>query len=145
MSENKAKYKSITTPITCSAAQYLAEYMCVRMAKKDKKQLSERFWNTDAWKLTYKKQLLAANNLLKVYEFQAILNALELKSSQWICSLWAKNLTEIIVREQELIKQEAARLEKAYSKEKERENVPLSPEITAKPFSVKKNKLGDLD
>lgn len=117
------------------------------MAKRNKQTLPERFWVMDGWKVTFKNQLLAANNLLKVYEYQAILNALELKSSQWICSLWAKNLVEIIIREQETLVKEREKLEKEFKKEIEQkeENPILSPEVIVKPFASNKNKLNKLD
>lgn len=117
--------------------------MCVRIAAKRGIKLQSHFWNDNSWKLTYRKQILGANNLLKVYSFQAIINALELKTSQWICSLYWKGLSEIITREEEELIKEKKKFESMVKLE---EKVEESQEkVSAKPFSSGKNKLKDLD
>jgi len=118
--------------------------MCVRQAKQKKIILLERFWNKDSWKLIYKKQMLAANNLLKAYESQAILNALNQKNYQWVSSLWYKELQSLISQEQDKINMEKEQLEKIRAKEmqqeidKLKEEYMLPKETIVTPFGSKK-------
>src|SRR5687768_11913796 len=99
-----------------TAAQYLAELMCERIAKKNKKELGPRFWNTSLWKRTFCSQVLAANHLLKLYNSKAIVAAL--KEVPWAYSLRAEFLDPVIKDKQERMDRQAAL---AVEKEKERE------------------------
>ena len=122
--------------------------MCVRQATKQKVRLSERFWENNSWKVTYKQHILAANQLLKIFEPQAIINALNQKECNWITSLRVKALTQCIMRESEKLEQERIRLEKIYQKEAEQKiETPESKEesVIVKPFSHNKSRLKDLD
>jgi hypothetical protein len=94
------KFKTLTTNEECTAAQLLAETMCVREAQKKRISLPHRFWNTAEWKKKYKSQILAANVLLKIYSPLAILNALKRKECSWQYSLRINGISDIIDEEQ---------------------------------------------
>ena len=49
-----------------SAAQYITEFICEKMADKNKKELTQKFWDLPEWKKDYKSQLFAAYGLLKI-------------------------------------------------------------------------------
>lgn len=69
MAENQtieSRYESKYGGGFVTPAQYIAEMVCERMAKKDKKDLPYKFWNDDSWKMTFKSQLLAVLGLLKI-------------------------------------------------------------------------------
>lgn len=94
-----------------SAAQFISEMVCERLAKKDKKDLHYRFWLSDEWQKEYKGQIAAANKLLRKYDPKAIINALLSTSGQKIYSLRAPHLIGII-------EQAAKKLESEKPKEK---------------------------
>lgn len=122
--------------------------MCLRQAAKQKTKLSDKFWENNSWKVSYKQHILAANQLLKIFEPQAIINALNQKEYHWITSLRVKALTQGIIRESEKIAQENKRLQQAYDKEviEQAEQKEVEAEsVIVKPFSSNKSKLKDLD
>jgi hypothetical protein len=82
-----------------TAAQYLAENMCARMARKDSKDLPPLFWNTGAWKRTFLMQLRHANGLLKLYEVAVIVAAL--KRAKRVYSLGAKMILDPLFQEEQ--------------------------------------------
>ncbi len=69
-------YPSIYCDEKLTAAQYLAERMCERVAKKEGKELFPKFWSSPIWKKTFMQQLFAANSLLKLYGEAVIIKAL---------------------------------------------------------------------
>lgn len=79
-----------------SAAQYIAEMICERLAKKNKKDLHYRFWLSKEWEKEYKGQIAAANKLLKSYTFLEVVNALNSIYGLKIYSLRAPHLIDII-------------------------------------------------
>lgn len=79
-----------------SAAQYLVEFICERLAKVKKKDLHYRFWLSPEWEKEYKGQVGAANKLLKKYDIRQILAALKSDRGSKIYSLRAPHLTGII-------------------------------------------------
>lgn len=89
-----------------SPAQYLAELVCERIAKKDGNALPVKFWNTDRWKNIFLQQLLAANTLLKVYHPLAVIRGLRLQKT--VYSLRAKWLLDTVDTQQKklLVEQE---------------------------------------
>jgi hypothetical protein len=56
--------------------QYLAELMCERQAKKDRKDLPDRFWRLPAYERAYALQCRQAAALLKLYPLETILAVL---------------------------------------------------------------------
>lgn len=79
-----------------SAAQYIAEMICERLAKKNKKDLHYRFWLSAEWEKEYKGQIAAANKLLQSYDFNEIVHALNSTYGLKIYSLRAPHLPGII-------------------------------------------------
>ena len=57
-------------------AQYLAERMCERVAKRDKRSLPYKFWDNEDWSKIFIFQVVKANQLLKKYSLEIILRAL---------------------------------------------------------------------
>lgn len=84
-------------------SKYLAEYMNRRKAKKEKKTLVEKYWNTPEWKTEYIKQIKEATALLRYFSLEAIIAALNTKEFNWAYSLKCKGLIDIIKREQLII------------------------------------------
>lgn len=80
-------------------AQYLAELICERLAKKKKKDLHYRFWLSPDWEKEYKGQITAANKLLSRFDIKYIIAALSTYHGQKIYSLRAPHLADIITRE----------------------------------------------
>lgn len=79
-----------------SAAQFIAEIICERLAKKNKKDLHYRFWLSSEWEKEYKGQIAAANKLLKDFPAKQIIDALKSSKGQKIYSLRAPHLPSII-------------------------------------------------
>jgi hypothetical protein len=131
------KYKSKYTDKLITTAQHLAEMMCERMARKDKKELAEQFWNKPPWKRTYLHQVQIAHGLLKLYAEEAILNVLA--KNPTVYSLNAQFLDPYFKAEQE-------RLQHIEDKPAREESTPL-PNVNAKPrpnFQPKKSVLSKL-
>ncbi len=106
-----SRYESRYGGNAITPAQFIAELMCERLAKKDKKDLPVKFWNLPTWKRTFLQQVLAANTLLKVFSPKAILQAL--KREPKVFSLRAPWFTPVVQEEQQKCdvaeaKQEAA-------------------------------------
>lgn len=109
---DKCPYRSKYSPEECwiSPQQWLVEYVCERQANQKKVALPLKFWEAPQWKLEFKKQLLFANTLLKLYSLKAIGQALRRKEAKNIYSLKAPWLDAIIKEEQEKLE----KLEKVF-------------------------------
>lgn len=93
MKKYPSKYsngKSVT------AAQFITEIVCERIAKKNKKDLHYRFWLAKDWEKQYKGQIGAANKLLNNYDAKDIIDALLSTNGLKIYSLRAPHLKDII-------------------------------------------------
>lgn len=137
------KYKSLHSGIETSAAQYLAEVMCIRQAEKKREKLPPKFWNIPKWKMPYKQQILAAHSLLKIYEPEEIILAINRKDAKWIFSLRFPGLNQIILEEKEKLDKQKLSLSKVDNTMPI--NIPVGEPI--KPFGTetKINKLRKLD
>lgn len=63
---NKSRYKHESTGEYCTCAAYVAEIMCRKNAEnKNEGSLPYKFWNKKPWDWTFKRQLIAANKILK--------------------------------------------------------------------------------
>ena len=72
----KSKYKHESTGDHCTCAAYVAEIMCKRNAEsKNEGSLPYKFWSKKPWNWTFKRQLFAANKLLKKYSEEALVKA----------------------------------------------------------------------
>ena len=93
----KSRYKSPSTGEYCTAAQYIAELMCQRMAEKENEgSLAYKFWNTDKLKNAYKHQLVLANRLVNKHDERAIIKALKSNRGSNIYSLRFPHLEQMI-------------------------------------------------
>lgn len=79
-----------------TAAQYIVEMICERIAKRNKKDLHYRFWISKEWEKEYKGQIASAHKLLQKYDFSDIVNALKSTDGIKIYSLRAPHLSDII-------------------------------------------------
>ena len=79
-------------------AQYLAENMVARQAKKDGTDLPIKFWEHLRWKRIFLCQLRFANSLLKIYDINAIIKALRSKRGKSIYSLGAKSILDPLIK-----------------------------------------------
>lgn len=79
-----------------TAAQYIVEMICERIAKRNKKDLHYRFWVSKEWEKEYKGQIASAHKLLQKYDFSDIVNALKSTDGIKIYSLRAPHLSDII-------------------------------------------------
>jgi hypothetical protein len=88
---DKSKYKSPSTGEYCTASQWLAETMCMRVAEKNNEgSLSYKFWNTKKWKKTYGWQVVCANRLMKQFCEETVISYI--RDNKWILSLGIKTL-----------------------------------------------------
>lgn len=83
-------YKSNYTDQPITAAQFLAETMCERIAKKNNKVLKYKFWTEPEYKKIFQRQIVAANQLLKEIDVKDIMNFLRSKNGKNIYSLGLK-------------------------------------------------------
>ena len=74
---DKSKYKHESTGDYCTCAAYVAEIMCKRNAEnKNQGSLPYKFWNKKPWDWTFRKQLCAANNMIKRVSEEALVKAI---------------------------------------------------------------------
>lgn len=104
------------------AAQFLAEGMCLRLAKRDRREIGDGFWNSEAWAKEFVLQTVHASKLLKDFSLEAIIAALKTTRGQKVYSL---GLRSVIVP---LAKLEQERLDRAA---KAREEAPVVEEAPA--------------
>ena len=96
-----SNYKSPSTGEYCTAAQYIAELMCQRMAEKNNEgSLAYKFWNTKKWKRTYINQIIRANELVDQYDERAIIKFLNGDRGKRIYSLRFPNIEDMIAQEE---------------------------------------------
>lgn len=84
---NKKRYSSISTGKDCSAAQYIAEKLCMRRAEKENNgSLPYKFWNSVKTE-EYQTQVKAANKAIKKYGEKAVFHYLNSPSGKRTYSL----------------------------------------------------------
>jgi hypothetical protein len=86
-----------------SAAQFITEIICERIAKKKKKDLHYRFWVSKEWQKEYKGQITTAHKILKGFDAKAVINALLTDDGRKIYSLRAPHLTDMIIKQQTIL------------------------------------------
>jgi hypothetical protein len=94
-SEN-SKYESRHGGGWITPAQFLAELMCERFAKKNGQDLPPKFWYKNPWKKEFFKQLSIANKLLERYDPAIVSKALRSSEGKKIFSLGAPWLKKLI-------------------------------------------------
>lgn len=88
------KYRSPSTGDFCTAAQYIAEIICQRIADKDKLgTLAYKFWNQDKWKKIYIRQVSLANKFVKEYSDDFV-RFIKSKSGKFIISLGMRDIKQ---------------------------------------------------
>jgi hypothetical protein len=97
----KQVYTSRYTDRKITAAQRIAEIVCEKLADKEKKVLTDKFWNKPEWEKVYKQQLYLANSLLKLYSAEAIIAALRDKRAYDVYSLGADFVLDKIFQEEQ--------------------------------------------
>lgn len=79
-----------------TAAQFITEMICERIAKRNKKDLHYKFWVSKEWEKEYKGQIATAHKLLKKYHPKAIIDGLLSNDGLKIYSLRAPHLSDIV-------------------------------------------------
>lgn len=127
-------YKSDIHGEDVTAAQYITELLCLRLAKKKKATLSYGFWLTPEWKKTYGFQIICASRLLRIYPPTPIISALKNPANWGIFSLRQQSFPP-------MIEVEAAKLNVSFKKPASRSNTSAKP----RPQLTKKNMRTKLD
>lgn len=84
----QSKYKHESTGDYCTCAAYVAEIMCRKNAEnKNQGSLPYKFWNCKPWDWTFRRQLYAANNLIKRFSEEAVVKAINSDEFKNIFSL----------------------------------------------------------
>lgn len=60
-----------------SPAQYLTEKLCVKIARLQKRDLPDHFWELPEWNKLFRRHIVEANKLLKKYNTSVILLAMK--------------------------------------------------------------------
>jgi len=58
-----------------SAAQYLAELMCERVARQKNVELPDRFWQADKWNTIFRRHITQCLRLLKLFSEESVVKA----------------------------------------------------------------------
>ena len=93
----KSPCPSIFAPSTwISYQQLIVEMICQRAAKKDQKDLPQRFWTLKPWAQYYRHQITLCARLCKEYDPKIIIKALRDPKGRKIYSLGAPHLKGLI-------------------------------------------------
>jgi hypothetical protein len=133
----KSKYKHESTGDYCTCAAYVAEIMCRKNAEnKNVGSLPHKFWNKKPWNWTFKKQLWAAQKILKDYDEAVLVKAINSTDFNGIFSLNHPKVVGIL-RKYKLL------LEEQNSKPKQEIQAKENPSVRKKSYG-KKNLLNKL-
>jgi hypothetical protein len=99
-----------------SAAQYIAELICEKKAKLDKKDLHYKFWLNKEWSKFYRNQIGTANLLVKKYNPIAIVKALQDNRTSKTYSLRAPFLKPIIEEHQKILESQNKEFSKSINR-----------------------------
>lgn len=94
----KKIYDSKYTTNKVTAAQYVAEQMCARSAKKQGKVLKAYFWNDKEWLNYFKYQRSLANKLLQLYGEDVIIQVISEPRFKNVYSLNLPSIAEAAQR-----------------------------------------------
>lgn len=72
----KSKFPSRYNGGHVTGAQYLTECLCVLIARREKTELFDQFWNKEPWKAIFRRQVPLAVKLLKKHPVEVILATL---------------------------------------------------------------------
>lgn len=124
------KFNSLYSTSKVTAAQYLTECLCWLVAKQEKKELPEKFWNQPYWNKFFRRQVGLANKLLKDYDVEVVISALKDRRLWNLKSFGAKYKLEPILKE----KQKSFDIQKSKSIGK-----PKTPKFSVKQKPRSKN------
>lgn len=136
----KKKYKHQSTGDHCTCAAYVAEIMCMRKAEHENLgSLPFKFWSIKPWDWTFKRQLYAANKLLKEFTDTALVKGIHSQEFFGLFSLSHPKVKGIIAKYQVLEDDQKGKSQHLDIHEK--------PTIRKKSFGKKStlNKLRELD
>jgi len=134
---------SIISGHTCKPAHYLAELVLSRQAKKRNQILSGKYWNETGWRTEYRKQLIAAHSILKLFEWSIVSAVLLSKDGNWIYSLSYRGLIELAKKEALRVEHTQKVLAQIKPIEVDKSNVEAVPVTERK--STTKDKLRQLE
>jgi len=84
--------------------------MCKRNAEnKNEGSLPYKFWNKKPWNWTFKRQLMAANNLLKKFSEQALVKAIQSKEFKGVFSLNHPKVIGVLKKYELLLSEQASK------------------------------------
>ena len=90
---NVSKFRSPSTGDFCTEAQYVAEILCQRQAKKEKVgNLAYKFWNQGKWKKIYIRQISLSTKLIKEFGEGVLIRFINSREGSDIFSLGMKNI-----------------------------------------------------
>ena len=90
---NVSKFRSPSTGDFCTEAQYVAEILCQRQAKKEKVgNLAYKFWNQGKWKKIYIRQISLSNKLIKEFGEGVLIRFINSREGSDIFSLGMKTI-----------------------------------------------------
>lgn len=105
----KSRYQHESTGDHCTCAAYVAEIMCKRNAEnKNEGSLPYKFWNRKPWDWTFKRQLFAANKLIKEFSEQGLVRAINAPEFKRIFSLNHPKAKAIIRKYHLIVEEENA-------------------------------------
>ncbi len=103
----KSQYKHESTGDYCTCAAYVAEIMCRKNAEnKNQGSLPYKFWNKKPWDWTFKRQLFAANKLIKKFSEAAVVKAIHSNEFRGVFSLNHPKVVGVISKYQLLLDEE---------------------------------------
>tara|TARA_R100000988_G_C4002782_1_gene170248 strand:+ start:1832 stop:2290 length:459 start_codon:yes stop_codon:yes gene_type:complete len=107
---NNSKYKHESTGDYCTCSAYVAEIMCRKNAEnKNEGSLPYKFWNKKPWNWTFKRQVFAANKLLKKFSEEALVKAVNSAEFRGIFSLNHPKVIGVLKKYESLLNEQKAR------------------------------------
>lgn len=125
---DKSRYPSNYGGGWVSAAQYVTECLCVLIAKQEKKELQDKFWNKEPWNKIFRRQVPLAIKLLEEYHPEVVLSVLRDKKCRKIRSFGARYILDSLLKEKQreydakLAQQSGKTKEKTPTTQKPRKN-----------------------
>lgn len=115
--DNTKKFKSCSTGEPCTAAQYVAEIVCMRRRERENKgSLAFKFWNK-AQKDEYQTQIRAANTCIKRFSEKALLHYINSPSGKSTYSLGYLNKTKKFIVINKFVKEGLEKSQKIIDEE----------------------------
>ena len=106
--KNNLKYSSKYSPNKqITQAQYIIELVCEHKASFDKTNLPIKFWELPQWGNFFKRNLRQVHKLLKQFDGNAIIRALNLPSFSNSYSIFTDRFIELVQQEHDKIDKES--------------------------------------